>query len=368
MWLPLGFLLWLAAPPSIGEVRPMSNAEVCGRCHRAIFAAWKQSAHAQAMESTLFQDALDSAEKEFGVAARKTCLSCHSPISQYSGDSALVQKVSWEGVTCDYCHSMRSVAMDGGNPKARVEFSLVKSGPLKGADSLAHGVTFSSVHVTSEVCAPCHEYRNPLGLPVLTTYSEWKASRYFKEGRNCQSCHMSRVAGDVVDPRVQRTQETKINLHYMPGGHSVDQLLRSVKARMDVARQPDQLKVTVNIANQAAGHYVPTGSPMRKLILEVTADIGDGPRLREERVYQRVVAGRNGAVVQREPAVFVTAAKVVSDTRLAPDESRTEQFSFPIRPGVRATVKVSLWYYYSPMAETESQQRVTFWTLSKIVY
>ena len=30
-------------------LKPVSSAEVCGRCHRAILEAWKLSAHADAM-------------------------------------------------------------------------------------------------------------------------------------------------------------------------------------------------------------------------------------------------------------------------------------------------------------------------------
>src|SRR3989337_2349094 len=89
------------------QLRPFSSAEVCGRCHRAILESWKQSAHARAMESPVFQDALDAAVADFGAGVRRTCLNCHSPIAVHTGDLALQQKVSWEGVTCDYCHSIR---------------------------------------------------------------------------------------------------------------------------------------------------------------------------------------------------------------------------------------------------------------------
>ena len=136
-------------------LKPVSSAEVCGRCHRAILQAWKLSAHADAMESSVFQDSLDLAEADFGAASQKICLGCHSPLAAETGDSALSQKVSWEGITCDYCHSIRAVDFAGPNPKAKVELSLVKSGPIKDSVSMAHGTVFSSVHVSSEICAPC---------------------------------------------------------------------------------------------------------------------------------------------------------------------------------------------------------------------
>jgi hypothetical protein len=91
---------------------------------------------------------------------------------------------------------------------------------------MAHGTEFSEIHTSSLACAPCHEYQNALGFPLLTTFSEWKNSRYAKEGKQCQSCHMYRVAGDVVDPRLKRSSLAKINLHQMPGSHSVTQLTK----------------------------------------------------------------------------------------------------------------------------------------------
>jgi hypothetical protein len=349
-------------------LKPVSSAEVCGRCHRAILEAWKLSAHADAMESSLFQDTLELAEADFGMASRKICLGCHSPLAVATGDTALLQKVSWEGITCDYCHSIRSVAFVGSNPKAKVEFSLVKSGPFKDSTSMAHGTVFSPVHISSEVCATCHEYRNATGLPVLTTYSEWKASRYAREGKNCQSCHMYRVAGDVVDPKIRAGGQERVNLHQMPGSHSLDQLTRTIKAKVDSSRQGDQLKVVVTIANKAAGHYVPTGSPLRQLVLELRVDTSDDHHFKEERIYWRVVADQHGTPINREHFVFVKAAKTLEDTRLAPDESRREEFSYDVKAGVQTNVKATLSYVYSPLARTQSQQRVMFLSLSKIVY
>ena len=84
----------------------------------------------------------------------------------------------------------------------------------------AHKTRYSEVHISSRACAPCHEYRNSLGFAVLTTYMEWQKSRYGKEGRTCQSCHMYSVAGQVVDPKVLKSAEAKVNLHQMPGSHS----------------------------------------------------------------------------------------------------------------------------------------------------
>jgi len=352
---------------AVAGLDPASSAEVCGGCHRAIHDAWKTSAHARAMESRLFQDALEMAERDFGAGSRKICLGCHAPLAVHGADLGLVKKVSWEGVTCDFCHSVREVATTGPNPHATVQFTSVKTGPLKDAESGAHGTEFSAVHTSSRICAPCHEYRNPLGFAVLTTYSEWRNSAHAAQGRQCQSCHMAAVAGSVVDPRVKRASLAKINLHQMPGSHSLAQLTRTIRAQLYTARAGDKLNITVEVLNHGAGHYVPTGSPLRQLILEVRADTYDGKHFRDERVYARKVADQHGAAIGSEHVAFMKAAKVLSDTRLAPGEKRTETFAFPIAAGTQTQVRANLWYYYSPLERKESQKRISFLRLDRLV-
>lgn len=363
---PVAVVLLMMSAGSGPDLERPSTAEHCGRCHRATHEAWKSSSHARSMESRLFQDVLELAQQELGAGTRPLCLACHAPIALQTGDLALRSKVSWEGVTCDYCHSIREVSTAGGNPRAKVEFTMIKSGPLRDSRSLAHGTAFSTVHTSAAACAPCHEYRNAQGFPVMTTYSEWKGSRYAAEGKQCQSCHMYRVPGEVVDPHIQRST-AHVDLHQMPGSHSLEQLNKTVKARLLAAWEGEQLRVSVEVANVAAGHYVPTGSPLRQIVLEVRADAYNGKRFREERFYRRAVADRSGAVLAQEHIAFVNAARLVSDTRLQPDEKRMEVFSFPIPPGTITEVKATLWYHYSPLARTEAQKRVNFLALSRLV-
>lgn len=359
-------LFWVSSSGWTIKLQPPTSAEICGACHRDIEAGWKQSAHSQAMESRLFQDALQLAETDFGGQIRRTCLGCHSPIAVKIGDLNLVRKVSWEGVTCDYCHSIRSVTLGGRNPKVVVDFSLVKSGPWKNVTSPVHGTVYSPVHTTARICAPCHEYRNATGFAVLTTYDEWKAGPYAAAGVSCQACHMSKVQGSVVDARVKRVSQHLINFHAMPGSHSIEQLNKSVRMEMNARRQGAKVLVTVELTNRGAGHDVPTGSPLRKLILKLHASPYGGKSFTAERVYQRTVADRHGKILNLEPLVFIKAAKVVSDTRLKPMETRTEHFSFPVPEGKLTEVEADLYYFYSPMA-TAAKKEVKFLTLRRLV-
>lgn len=357
----------LVAPALAAQELPVpASAEICGDCHRAIHEGWKKSAHATAMENRLFQDALKLADADLGPAARRTCLSCHSPVGTEVGDTALIRKVSWEGVTCEYCHSIRSVTFENGSPKAHVQLSRVKSGPSKDSVSPAHGVAFSEVHTSSLVCISCHEYKNAQGFPVITTYTEWKNSSYAKEEKTCQSCHMYGVKGSVVDPRVQRSAEM-INLHEMPGSRSVEQLNKAINISMDAGRQGGKVEVTLRIANVGAGHAVPTGSPMRRLILEVCAIPYGGKQQCEQKVYGRKIAGRDGKTLNFEHQAFIRAAQSLSDTRIAAKETRKEVFHFSAPPSARVRVEASLYYYYSPMAASDDQQKKKLLTLNRWV-
>jgi hypothetical protein len=365
--MPFPVLLFMAAAGGAADMTPPASAERCGRCHQAIFASWKSSSHAQAMESRLFQDALELAEVDSGPQARRTCLGCHAPIAEKAGDLRLDKKVSWEGVTCDYCHSVREVAFSQGQPKLVLTFVPVKSGPWHDSVSTAHGVAYSPAHASAAFCASCHEYRNASGFAVLTTYSEWKNSGYSKEGKQCQSCHMYRVGGNAVDPRVARNQHAQINLHQMPGSHSIQQLTQAIRAQLFARREGSDVRVRIDLTNRLAGHYFPTGSPLRRLILDVRADAYNGKQFHEERSLTRKVADRNGVSLEREDYVFLKAAKTLSDTRLAPGEKRSEEFHFAIPPGNRVQVRANLEYIYSPMARNEAEQRVNFSMLSQLL-
>lgn len=365
--LALMFMMMTSSFGPASAAQMPETAEYCGNCHRAIELGWKQSVHSQAMESRLFQDALQMAQNDLGPNARSVCLGCHAPTIAVTGDLNLVRKITWEGVTCDYCHSIRGVNTSGTNLKALVAYNNVKEGPWKGVASPAHGTAYSPVHTSSVLCASCHQFKNSLGFPVLTTYSEWQKSPYAPEQQGCQSCHMYRVEGEVVDPRVKRTPNAGINLHEMPGSHSLTQLNKAVRGGLLVSHEGGQLNVEVDVTNQGAGHMVPTGSPLRKLILEVTAFPFGGKPQQQKRVFTRVVADQHGKILNYEDLVFMRAAKVISDTRLAPRETKKESFTFKVPQGVRSTVEADFYYFYSPSAATRAQQEVKFLSFRQFV-
>lgn len=106
---------------------------------------------------------------------------------------------------------------------------------------------------------------------------------------------------------------------------------------------------------------------MREIVLEVSVDPYQGQDFQAKRSFGRTMGDEQGNPVTREHVLFFKSAKTLSDTRLAPDETRKESFSFPIPKGVPAQVKAELSYYYSPTPRTGSQESITFHSISRLV-
>jgi len=327
---------------------PFESAERCGECHRDIHRGWKKSAHAQSLEDPVFQQALQAAGNSLGAADRKLCFSCHAPTTLLSGDYALQKKVTWEGVNCDFCHSITAVTLGDPMTAYTTKPGPVQRGPIENAASNGHEVEYSALFTDALLCAGCHEYRPEGAEAVLTTYSEWKESPYEAEGVTCQSCHMSLVRANVVDPKIQRVSSSNVNLHEVPGGHSLDQLLTAVRVGLDAQRAADSLTVTVKLANVGAGHSMPTGFPSRSVVLEVQV-ASAGRQLRAERRFERTLFDAAGAPITGDVDVITKPASSATDTRLRPREERVERFTFPMEESSSATVTARLRYVHMPL-------------------
>jgi hypothetical protein len=330
-----------------GPVGELTSAEECGRCHQDIHRYWKASQHAQSSDSPRFQQAFLKAKADSG--ADPGCLICHAPASVYMRDAKWEKKTSWEGVTCDFCHSVRAIKPGSDRPFV-IEAGPIKTGPLKGAMPTVHGAAFSEVYTSSTLCAPCHQYTNDKKFDVLTTYAEWQASPYPGQSTTCQSCHMRATTGNIVDPKVARTGTSSINIHEMPGGHSVTELNRALQAQITAERKGEAIEVTVTVANRGAGHRLPTGSPLRAIVMIVEADNAAGARQIATRTFGRVVVDGADQELKDEAGVFQRAAKAISDNRLAPGERRIERFSFPMPRTAPVRALARFYYRYAPDA------------------
>ena len=127
----------------------------------------------------------------------------------------------------------------------------------------------------------------------------------------------------------------------------------------------ETIDVVVRVKNEGAGHFLPTGSPMRQLILEVRATSAGVTIGTEKRIYTRTLADADGVTIEKEYVAFIKAAKVVSDSRLSPDETKSEAFTFKVPPGQSAKIDATFYYFHPATADPDKSGRIKFLELSK---
>ncbi len=336
----------LSQPPQL-EPYSFTSSQVCGSCHQDIYRSWQNSMHSLSVKNQVFQTVYKLAYADTAGKAKLFCLRCHAPTTSVTKDYELKLKITQEGVTCDFCHSVKRVVLDNGQGRHEVELGKVKRGPLGRGESPIHKIRQSNLYRSSLLCAPCHEGHNFNGIPVRATYQEWERSRYAQEGKQCQDCHMGSVVARRVSPRFSNEGRQPISDHGV--SLSLKRLKGSAKVKIGrVERNENGMTVWVAVTNVAAGHMIPTGSPPKRLILTVMARTADGNTQDYNRAYEMVVTGPLSKELKDAGEIMLDGSRISKDSRLAPGETRWERFTFRMPPGVKAQVVAWLDYVYSP--------------------
>ena len=205
-----------------------------------------------------------------------------------------------------------------------------------------HATQISRLHITSEFCAGCHEFRNEHGVLVLSTVSEWEKSFYRGTGVHCQFCHLP----ELFDARFIEGKRKKGPIdHAMVGGHSRERLARAIPVRARLSLSGGKARVDVSLKNDLVGHATPTGIPTHRLRLAATLfDAAGNPMDRREEIFERVLGDGTGKALARPEQIFTAAREVLKDNRLLPKETREVRFSFPQGKESPATASVALTY------------------------
>lgn len=227
------------------------------------------------------------------------CGSCHVPAAAaddaYGVDPRDIGDTAAEGVTCDVCHKVWDVRLDDrtGLPGSAApgvltyEFRRPPEGHQFFAgpyDDVAPGEdTYLPLQSESRFCAGCH-HGVFWGVTVYDSFGEWLSSPYSdaENGQTCQDCHMPPTGADTFalpEEGGMVRDPTTIPGHLMPGASDEALLRAAVTMNVTADRRPDRVNVDVEIVNDRTGHHVPTGSPLRHLILLVTAGDDDGQTL-----------------------------------------------------------------------------------------
>ena len=261
----------------------------CSGCHKEIYKEWQESMMAKSFthawdQAEYYKLALPHSEQLDKVAGVKAgCIGCHSPLAFLTGDippkPADENSRANEGVSCEICHYIT-----GSTEKEPFNFSFViepgstKYGNRKDAKSPAHKTAYSQFMRTPEFCATCHDEQSPYGAWVKSTYREWKAGPYAKEGTRCQDCHMHYSEGKSASMGKKRDD---IAHHVFHGSHSKTKLKGAVDialyANKEELRPGDKLKLKAVLFNGKVGHMIPSGSSEERMLwLEVWAIDANG--------------------------------------------------------------------------------------------
>jgi nitrate/TMAO reductase-like tetraheme cytochrome c subunit len=350
LWIALGTSLPAGAVEVQLQQDALNPSARCGSCHVEIYTMWRRSMHSAAWTDPIFEASYMRAYLETAGEAAPVCLRCHAPAATLTGDLEVQKPVSQEGVTCDFCHSIDAVDLERMDRPFDIVLDGAKRGPLADADSPVHGVVKSKLHESAELCAGCHEYTNEAGVPILSTYTEWKASPHAAEGKTCQHCHMPLEPGETVRPGVRETERGMINLHNISGMHSSEQVRRAATAKiLSVGRDEwNRAVIRVEVANVGSGHSIPTGLPTRKLRLEVVLFAGGREVQRFERLYQKTLVDEDGLEITEDHRAMLAPRSLRSDSRLAAGERRVEEFVAAVPPEQELRAEMHLRYLYQP--------------------
>lgn len=321
----------------------------CRVCHSDIFKLWSGSLHAKSFIDPSFRTAYFMILLEKGEEVGRFCLKCHAPAAYLNDDSHFDSHQASEGVSCWTCHSISSVNHNEGiDNYYNFDTTGTIYGPYNAEDSDGHPSEFSELHLKAELCAGCHEFINENGVGILETYSEWKESSYMKDDIHCQNCHMP----IMVDLSIVDGQEISgyyVTAHEFQGGHSKINLAHAVSMKTKATKKNGQVYVTVEITNAESGHKLPTGVPVRKLVLKVALKNRENVEISSaRRVYRKVLIDKFGTVIENAPDMFLEAANIYSDNRIGPKETRVENFVFTLPKSLKNyTIDVELNYEYN---------------------
>jgi len=247
------------------------------------------------------------------------CADCHAPgIDGELGGRSLhdAQGLSYtEGVHCDVCHKVESVDLNQpagvagalhivrpSEPDSFSEWQYLTFGPWSDVSNPRMGSVQRDHFYEASFCAGCHQLDQESLIPgadvdparwsdgtfpVHSTFEEWQNGPY-SPASPCQSCHMPPEnrylnAADLTDPELADAAfgwlrpPGSVRRHQWPGPRTRAQLLKQA-ASLDVDVTPgQQTTVSVTTTNSGCGHALPTGDPLRSVILVVSATCDGAP-------------------------------------------------------------------------------------------
>lgn len=229
------------------------------------------------------------------------CATCHVPGAAgerpYGTDPGAVTGADRYGVHCDYCHKVADVVLDSEtglpHPNRPGILSSEVRRPRVGADdgpqlffgplddpNADEGDSCLPLIEKSQFCAPCH-HGVFWDTEVYSSFREWLESPYSDPdtGKTCQQCHMPAptvINGEVLTNLapgkggVERNPR-QLHAHLQRGPGDEEFMRQALRLELEARHEGEDVAVEVTITNHNTGHHIPTGSPLRHLLLVVDA-------------------------------------------------------------------------------------------------
>ncbi|MBT3269476.1 hypothetical protein HN371_20195 [Candidatus Poribacteria bacterium] len=235
--------------PTSDEMRGHLMAGECADCHAEIWGEWKQSGHAQAWTSELYQTL--KTRHEFPT----DCDPCHAPKPLHitgMGDMPQLRDEDRDaGVDCLACHL---------GPDGEMHGPYNDPSPFHATQ---RDLALYTRRIT--VCESCHGQES---VAAHNQVAEFRESRSAKQAETCQRCHMPETLRKAAK---YSRREKRGSAHAFLG--SRDQAWLESALRLDYERTDEGL--TVYVMNSAA-HSVPA-APLRAMQLGIliTSATGD---------------------------------------------------------------------------------------------
>jgi hypothetical protein len=263
----------------------------------------------------------DSAE-DFGA-----CADCHAPgIDGELGGRSLLEAtdIAYDyGVHCDVCHHVESIDLEASAGVAGRLQMLRPSepttvpglgdwvplmfGPWPDVPTSVMGGVERELFHDGSLCSGCHQLdqevlvpgatidlaRWPDGrLPVHTTYLEWKTGPFGETDVTCAACHMppdpdvgnGADLGNMLDVEpglvagwYRPPGSVKKHAWYGPRQPESGMLELAAWLSIDASVEKDRVVASVTVTNVGCGHALPTGEPLRSMLLFVEATCDGDP-------------------------------------------------------------------------------------------
>lgn len=366
-----------AAKDSVHNV----GADKCKKCHEEIHRQWVSSMHANSsalkdpIHGAFYKNVMGDPTQE-GLRDKKgkypVCLKCHAPVAAVEGKTKLDAKDAYsDGVSCVTCHSFsgfKGTDRPDGKPLYGIDAYDVDSTSLYGPNGISYTLERTPDDATwptpvhhpvpiqgnkaelfksNDACMGCHEKRSNFhGAPLCRTGDEYRTDDSFVA---CQACHMPVVTvPKLEDGKVVEGEFVTIADHTMGGGHDQKMVARGITMDVETKKKNGDLAVTITVRNRLP-HDFPTGAPFRNFYLKVASYDGEGNELWKNYKVHPIKDDPKAAFWYAlgddsgKPVPPPKATKVLANTRLKPNESRTLEYAVPDTPET-AIIRVEALY------------------------